>query len=200
MSSKDNYLLYDETYLKVPCTKSEIFMSNTLELTEKQKLLNFIHSVIKIKNVNLDVNSTLDFNKDIEVEEKLFKELLNNMKSNADTYLSNNYSKRLTTIIKVVLANANPNNNSYTLEYLIDNVYKYLSSLQIYDNSPFLMPMYGSSEFSQSICRMSSISSTIYIVNKDLTLEISENIDKLIDKRYKMVISDHGNVYFNTLT
>jgi len=173
-------------------------MSNSLELTEKQKLLNFIHSVIKIKNVNLDVNSTLDFNKDIEVEEKLFKELLNNMKSNADTYLSNNYSKRLTTIIKVVLANANPNNNSYTLEYLIDNVYKYISSLQIYDNSPFLMPIYGSSEFSQSICRMSSISSTIYIVNKDLTLEISENIDKLIDKRYKMVISDHGNVYFNT--
>jgi len=196
MSTKDIFLYFEDKYIKVPCTKSDIFMSKELDLGEKQKLLNFIHSVIKLKNIDLDVNSTLDFNKDIEVEEKLLQELKDNLKNNADDYFNsnNNYSKRLAIIIKNVLADANPNNSSYTLENLIDNIYKYLSSLQVYDNSPFLIPIYGSSEFSQSICRMASISSTIFVVNQNITFEITKNTDSSIAKEYKIVVNDPGNI------
>ena len=144
---------------------------------------------------NLDVNSTLDFNKDIEIEEKLLKELLENMDKNADEFLSNNYSKRLATIIKDVLANANPNNKTYNVSSLIDNTYKYLSSLQIYDNSPFIVPCYGSSEFSQSICRMSSLLGTIYIVSQNISFEVVYNNDTTIDRKYKILVSDTGIYY-----
>ena len=58
--------MYDDKFLNVPFSKSEIFISNDLDLLEKQKLLNFIFSVMKLKNNNVDVNSTVDVKKDID--------------------------------------------------------------------------------------------------------------------------------------
>ena len=46
--------MYDDKFLNVPFSKSEIFISNDLDLLEKQKLLNFIFSVMKLKNNNVD--------------------------------------------------------------------------------------------------------------------------------------------------
>ena len=60
------YFMYDDKFLNVPFSKSEIFISNDLDLLEKQKLLNFIFSVMKLKNNNVDVNSTVDIKKDID--------------------------------------------------------------------------------------------------------------------------------------
>ena len=63
-------LLNDGQFFDVPSTKSEIFNSKFLNLEEKQKLLNYIYSTIKIVNSEVDVNATIDFGKDIEVDNK----------------------------------------------------------------------------------------------------------------------------------
>jgi RAB protein geranylgeranyltransferase component A len=47
--------MFNDQFLNVPFSKSEIFISNDLDLLEKQKLLNFIFSVMKLKNNNVDV-------------------------------------------------------------------------------------------------------------------------------------------------
>ena len=70
------FFMFNDKFLNVPFSKSEIFISNDLDLLEKQKLLNFIFSVMKLKNNNVDVNSTIDIKKDIELDDDyLFNEI-----------------------------------------------------------------------------------------------------------------------------
>ena len=45
------FFMFNDKFLNVPFSKSEIFISNDLDLLEKQKLLNFIFSVMKLKKV-----------------------------------------------------------------------------------------------------------------------------------------------------
>lgn len=189
VSTKNNFLFLEGNFLKVPCTKSEIFQSDDLELKEKERLLSFIHSILKLKNNILDVNSTLDYKKDLEVEDKLMNLISSQIKQNGDKFLYENFNTKMATIIKLVLANSNPNTENHSLEKYVDIIYRYLTSLQIYGDSPFLIPIYGSSEFSQSICRTASLFSTIFIVNNHLKI----NISKLTDN-YKIVIEDTGKI------
>ena len=81
-------------------------------------------------------------------------------------------------IIKSVLGNINDENMS--LYGVMERTYKYISSLQVYDDSPYLYPLYGSSEFSQALCRMASVYGTIFIVNECLKFVFSEKDSKLI--------------------
>lgn len=190
---KKIFIHFELKFLSVPCTKSEIFLSDNLELNEKQKLLNFIFSVMKIKNKEEDVNTTVDIKKDYELEDKICNEIRNNLTDSADKFLENNYSKKLQIIIKYVLANINPNDNSsFTLDELITRVHTYLLSLQVYDNTPFLYPIYGSSEFNQALCRVSSVFGTIFIVNDNLSVKVYYNKEHLINSEEKKYII---NVY-----
>jgi RAB protein geranylgeranyltransferase component A len=63
-------LHHEGEFFDVPSTKSEIFNSQYLNLEEKQKLLNYIYATIKVACSEVDVNATVDFGKDIEVESK----------------------------------------------------------------------------------------------------------------------------------
>ncbi len=193
ISMKKIFIHFESKFLSVPCTKSEIFLSDDLELSEKQKLLNFIFSIMKIKNTEEDVNTTVDIKKDYELEDKICNEIRNNLNTLADDFLEKNYSKKLQVIIKYVLANFNPNDNdSSTLDNMINRVYTYLLSLQVYDNTPFLYPIYGSSEFNQALCRVSSVFGTIFIVNDSLSLKVYNNKEHLLNTEEKKYII---NVY-----
>lgn len=173
-------------FMSVPCSKSDIFNSEDLQLFEKQKLLNFIHSVMKLKNTNFDVNTTVDLKKDYEVENKLLEEMKQNINSNADEFLSQRFSPLLQNIIKVVLANLDPNlKANITLDSLANEIYKYLNSLLVYDITPFIYPLYGSSEFSQALCRMASVFHTIFIVNEAISIDIFNNNEHLVDNSQK---------------
>jgi RAB protein geranylgeranyltransferase component A len=76
VAMKKIFLHHEDKFLSIPCTKSEIFISEDLKLFEKQKLLNIIYAVMKLKNTTLDVNTTVDIKKDYEVENKIFDEML----------------------------------------------------------------------------------------------------------------------------
>lgn len=69
-SIKKIKLHHEGEFFEVPSTKSEIFNSQFLNLEEKQKLLNYIYSTIKVISSEVDVNATVDFGKDIEVDNK----------------------------------------------------------------------------------------------------------------------------------
>lgn len=197
---KKIYVHYGNKFLSVPCTKSEIFMSYDLELIERQKLLNFIYSVMKIKNKNnIDVNTTIDIKKDYELDNnKLYDDIANKGDEPAESFFNSHFTDKLRIITKLVLANMNPNEDSnITLNELIDRIYKYLVSLQVYDDSPFLYPIYGSSEFSQGLCRVSSIFGSIFIVNDNLNFKLHRNKEYLInpedENNKKYIINIHDS-------
>jgi RAB protein geranylgeranyltransferase component A len=184
ISVKKIYLHENKKFLTIPCSKSEIFTSEDLELFDKQKLLNFIYAVMKLKTKEQDVNTTVDIKKDYEVENKIYQELKSNLTMNYNDFLEPRFSAFLQKIIKFVLANLDPNENSslnLTVENLTNNIYRYLNSLQIYDANPFIYPLYGSSEFSQALSRMSSVLGSVYIVSDTLQIGLCKNNENLIE-------------------
>jgi RAB protein geranylgeranyltransferase component A len=197
LSVKKIYLVENEKFLSTPCSKSEIFISEDLNLLEKQKLLNFILSVMKLKNENTDVNSTVDIKKNYEIENNLFEEMKNSLNYSHKIFLKRFYSEKIQKLIKIILANINPNDeNNYSLDYIIERIYKYLISLQVYDDSPLIYSIYGSSEFSQALSRVACVFGTIFIVNENLTFEIKKNIDHFLDKnekRFVIHVQDFSN-------
>jgi Rab GDP dissociation inhibitor len=204
ISAKKIYVHNNDKFLSVPCTKSEIFLSEDIELKEKQKLLNFIYAVMKIKN-KFDVNTTVDLKKDNEVEGKILEDLLLNIHSPVDDFLNQRFSPKLQEIIKFVLANLDPNLpiGKMSMDELIGKIYKYLISLQVYDDSPFLYPLYGSSEFSQALSRVSAVYGTIFIVNDPISCIVEENKEKFINqeaKKFVVAVNDSSNkkilIYF----
>lgn len=183
----------------MPCTKSDIFQSKHLELLEKQKLLSFIFSVIKISSTQIDVNATTDYHKSIDFDSKLTEFLEANKSENVDKLFEfAKFSEKLNNIIKYVLADINPNYNTQfiTIGELINRVHKYITSIQVYDDSPFLCPIYGSSEFSQALCRVSAVYNSIFIVNDSLQISIYRNEEHLVNNdasMYFVKVFDIGN-------
>lgn len=197
LSVKKIYMLDNEKFLSTPCSKSEIFVSEDLNLFEKQKLLNFILSVMKLKNDKTDVNSTIDIKKNYEIENNFFEEMKISLDSSYKLFLEKFYSEKIQKLIKIILANINSNDEEeYKLDFVIERIYKYLISLQVYDDSPLIYSIYGSSEFSQALSRVACVFGTIFIVNENLRFEIKKNIDHILDKnekRFVIQIQDLSN-------
>ncbi len=172
------YFMFNDKFLNVPFSKSEIFISNDLDLLEKQKLLNFIFSVMKLKNNNVDVNSTVDIKKDIELDDDyLFNEMKKNLNIKAMDFLKKNFNEKIIDMILLILANQTMNTKNMTVDQMCDKIYKFLISVQIYDNTPFLVPLYGSSEFTQAMSRLSAVHGSIFLINDLLTCSINYNAD-----------------------
>ena len=177
------YFMFDDKFLNVPFSKSEIFISNDLDLLEKQKLLNFIFSVMKLKNNNVDVNSTVDVKKDIELDDDfLFNEIKNYLNKNAKEFLTKYFNNKITNMILLILSNENISNIEMTVDQMCDKIYKFLISVQIYDNTPFLIPQYGSSEFTQAMSRLSAVNGSIFLINDLLECDIKYNKENTDDK------------------
>lgn len=199
VSVKKIFVHYLDKFLSVPCTKSEIFISDDLELIEKQKLLNFIYSVIKICSKELDVNTTVDIKKDYDLESEILDDIKSNTETNAAEFLHKRFTSKLQTIIKLVLCNSEPNLEDLSLikiEQLVERIYKFLISLQVYDDTPFLYPQFGSSEFSQALCRLSAVNQTIFIVHDKITIKTGYNNGKFInadEKKFAIQVHDSSN-------
>ena len=194
-SVKTIFFMYNEKFLNVPFSKSEIFISNDLDLMEKQKLLNFIFSVMKLKNDNVDVNSTIDIKKDIELDDDiLFNEIKRNLNEKANDFLNKNFNEKIKNMILFILANQSLISQNMTVDEMCNKIYKFLISLQIYDNTPFLIPQYGSSEFTQAMSRLSAVNGSIFLVNESLSCNINYNKEKKNDdknsKKFSVEIFD----------
>ena len=185
-SMRKIYFMFEDKFLNVPFSKSEIFISNDLDLLEKQKLLNFIFSVMKLKNNNVDVNSTVDVKKDIELDDDfLFNEIKNNLNTKANEFLKKHFNNKIIEMILLILSNQNLNNIDMTVDKMCDHIYKFLISVQIYDNTPFLIPQYGSSEFTQAMSRLSAVHGSIFLINDLLKFDIKYNKEKTEEKNGK---------------
>ena len=170
------FFMFNDQFLNVPFSKSEIFISNDLDLLEKQKLLNFIFSVMKLKNNNVDVNSTVDIKKDIELDDDfLFNEIKKNLQTKAIDFLKKNFNEKINDMILLILANQTLNSQNMTVDQICDKIYKFLISVQIYDKTPFLIPLYGSSEFAQAMSRLSAVNGSIFLINDLLSCNINYN-------------------------
>jgi len=97
---------------------------------------------------------------------------------NKEFFISQGYSEKLQMIIRSVLGNIKEENLS--LLEVMKKTYKFISSLQVYDDSPYLYPLYGSSEFNQALCRMASVYGAIFIVNECLKFNLFEKEGKFI--------------------
>ena len=194
-SVKKIFFMFNDKFLNVPFSKSEIFISNDLELLEKQKLLNFIFSVMKLKNNNVDVNSTIDIKKDIELDDDyLFNEIKKNLNMKALDFLKNNFNEKIIDMILFILANQTINTQNMNVDQMCEQIYKFLISVQIYDNTPFLIPQYGSSEFTQAMSRLSAVHGTCFLINDLLSCNINYNKeykkDDTNDKKYIVEVKD----------
>jgi len=181
--------MYNDKFLNTPFSKSDIFISNDLDLLEKQNLLKFIYSVMKLKNDNVDVNSTVDVKKDIELDDDfLFNELKNNLNIKAYEFLGKHFNKKLEDMILLILSNQSANNQNMTVDQMCDKIFKFLNSVQIYDKTPYLLPQYGSSEYTQAMSRLSAVHGSIFLINDLLEFNIKYNKDKKDDTCGKFIV------------
>ena len=138
---------------------------------------------MKLKNNNVDVNSTVDVKKDIELDDDfLFNEIKNNLNKNAKEFLTKYFNNKITNMILLILSNENISNIEMTVDQMCDKIYKFLISVQIYDNTPFLIPQYGSSEFTQAMSRLSAVNGSIFLINDLLECDIKYNKENTDDK------------------
>lgn len=226
-STIKSYSIYinNSTKIEVPTSKSEIFLSDSLQLKEKQVLFNFLMSVNKIMPVEDDLNSIDDFRKNTEVEEDsiFYKEMRrgfeneNENENDADIFIKKYFNYKTMCLLKYVLANkeiyesqglesytdnsfgSTISNSRFTMKDMISRITKYLRSVNVYSKNPFLYPIYGSSEFSQALSRLASINNAIYIVNETLSMVISKNQvseGTSLSKYYIQVIDNERNEKF----
>ena len=144
---------------------------------------------MKLKNNNVDVNSTVDVKKDIELDDDfLFNEIKNNLNLKAKDFLVKYFNDKIIDMILLILSNQNLNNIEMTVDQMCDKIYKFLISVQIYDNTPFLVPQYGSSEFTQAMSRLSAVNGTIFLINDLLECDIKYNKEKKDEKNGKFIV------------
>jgi RAB protein geranylgeranyltransferase component A len=212
MPIKNFSIFFEGTRINVPTNKSEIFLSDELELQEKQKLFNFLIAINKIKPIEDDLNHTDDFKKNSEVENSFVANLTSNFNMKASEFLEKNFNPKLRIIVNYVLGCVNINNDNnnkkdffsendsdITVKELVDSIHKYLCSVNVFSKSPFLYPIYGSSEFSQAMCRMASIYQGIFIINNTLKINIKFNTISSLDSKFFVTIFDQRKYYINYL-
>ena len=186
-SVKKIFYLFNNKLLNVPFSKSQIFMSNDIELLEKQKLLNFLFAIMKIKNTDVDVNSTVDVKKDYDLDNNsLLEEIKSNLNVNAEEFLNERFTTKVKEMLLYILANKSAVQTLLTVDQMCDKIYKFLLSVQIYDDTPFLYPIYGSSEYSQAMCRLCAVYGGIFLVNECFKAKIYYNTEALINKEAKI--------------
>lgn len=198
MPIKNFSIFFEGDRINVPTNKSEIFLSEELDLQEKQKLFNFLMAINKIKPIEDDLNHTDDFKKNSEVENSFISNITNNLDLKASEFLENNFNPKLRIIINYVLGCVSISNNDnkneckseMTVRELVNSIHKYLCSVNVFSKSPFLYPIYGSSEFSQAMCRMASIYRGIFIINNALKINIKLNTISTLDSKYFVTVFD----------
>ena len=180
-------LVHNKKLINVPFSKTEIFNSSEIDLLEKQKLLNFLYAIMKIKNKEIDVNSTVDVKKDYDLQgNKLVEVLQNNLQADAEELLNQHFNKKITNMILLILANKPQTQDVFTVDDMCNNIHKFLSSVQIYSGSPYLYPFYGSSECSQAMCRLSAVYGSLFLINEKLSAKIYYNTEALVNKDAKI--------------
>jgi len=170
-------------FVKMPVNKGEIFASGALSLIEKRKLFKFLHTCTAISrlmnNSEADINSTSDFDKDLKIDEDLMKDILAVKTEHFTKFLDlMGISGKLCNLLLFVIANYN-----YSLEdskqgphflstqHFVNRIEKFIKSMGIHSNYPYLYTNYGTSDIPQGFSRASAVNGSIFILNPGLDLQ-----------------------------
>ncbi|CAG8642554.1 11751_t:CDS:2, partial [Diversispora eburnea] len=132
----------------VPCSKEDVFTSQTISLIEKRKLMRFLTFAIDYTN-SPEIFSGF--------EDKLYS-----------TFLKEKFKiegNLLSAILYAITLIQNDESNVNTMQGL-EKTQRYLKSLGRYGNAPFLVGLYGGgSEIAQGFCRVCAVYGGIYMLD-----------------------------------
>lgn len=182
----DNQL---KKFLLTPSSKGQIFVHKDLSLVEKRNLFKTLQSFINIfhlkNDVKVDVNSTNEFDKTIEVD-KIFLENYEKFKDqNCLKFLEAlGIKDKIRDILLYTLSNVeynleNSSNIEISTEELFTRMFKFVKSLGVHSSLPFLYTIYGTGDIPQAYARISAVYGSTYIINESLKIsKIKKNEDK----------------------
>jgi len=170
-------------FLKMPVNKGEIFASGALSILEKRKLFKFLHTCTAISrmmsNSEANINSTSDFDKDLQIDDDLMKNIISVKAEHFTKFLDlMGISGKLRNLLLFVIANYN-----YSLEdsqepayflstqHFVNRIEKFIGSMGIHSTYPYLYTNYGTSDIPQGFSRASAVNGSIFILNPNLSLK-----------------------------
>eukprot|EP00347_Sterkiella_histriomuscorum_P015294 403357571 len=212
-SVADNYFYSQssETFQQIPFSKSEVFSSSLLSFKEKRQLVKVMEACLsgydKIAQKEVtqaQINSTHIFEKEIEINKEEQKNIVENKDKPIRHFLdSMGIEKKMQDILLYAIGNVNENQfmddqihlEKITTFQFFERIQKYLRSIGYYGDSPFMVCVYGTSEYSQAFSRIGSLHSCIYIVNEELKIsemefEKANDSDKLQFKTVSISYND----------
>ncbi|CAG8459115.1 5254_t:CDS:10 [Funneliformis mosseae] len=163
------YIYSDQDkYDKVPCSKEDVFTSQTVSLVDKRKLMRFL-------------TFALDYTKSPEKFEG-YEE------TSYDIFLKEKFQidGKLLSAVLYAIALVRTNVNNVNTRQGLTYTQRYLKSLGRYGNAAFLVALYGAgNEIAQGFCRISAVFGGIYMLNHSvrhlLIDKSSNNFTGLID-------------------
>ena len=177
---------YDENaskFSKVPINKGEIFASPALSLLEKRKLFKFLHICTAIAksfgSTEASLNSTAEFDKDLKIEEDLFTSIVAIRSEHFSKFLDlMSISGKLAHLLLFVIANygysiedSKESQHFLSTQGFILRVEKFIKSMGIHSNYPYLYTNYGTSDIPQGYSRASAVNGSIFILSPNLDLQ-----------------------------
>lgn len=137
--------LKGDDILQVPCSRADVFATDSVNVVEKRALMRFITNVLDYENQSLF----------IEWLDRPFEEFIK-LKA---LFLTDN----LQHFIQHSIAMADP---STTTRNALEDARKFIKSLGRYGNSPFLSPIYGCGELAQCFCRLCAVFGGVYHLDR----------------------------------
>ena len=194
----NNYIFLENKFMKIPFSKSEVFMNKDLSLKDKRNLVKIInhwlHFYDKYGEVDAeerDQNSTHTYEKDIYVSDKEDLEFEEYKDSPIALYLEHHkIDSNLWYMLLYALGNVNESQENIdkiilekiTTQEFFARIAKYLRSIGYYGHTPMLMANYGTSEYVQSFSRVGSIYGSIYILDdKEYTISEPNIVDNRLE-------------------
>ncbi|KAJ6252315.1 rab protein geranylgeranyltransferase component a [Anaeramoeba flamelloides] len=169
-------LLHEGKLQALPCSRSEIFKTKSLELIEKRFLMKFITHCTKYSTNEIEDEEVLD-----EIKswlEKPFTDFLTK-------YYKFNTKLHDFVFYTIIMATSKSEIENYKTKDGIKNVYKYIISMNRFQGTtPILWPQYGISGFPQGFCRSSAIYGGTFMLNsfvQKLVLKENNQIEGIIN-------------------
>lgn len=178
----------NKKFLLTPSSKGQIFVHKDLNLFEKRTLFKTLQCFINIfhakHNVKVDVNSTAEFDKTIEIDKEF---LMNYEKFKNETCVNFlealGLQEKIKNILLYTLANVEYNVETskkiITTEELFIRMFKFIKSLGVHSSLPYLYTIYGTGDIPQAYARIAAVYGATYIINEGLKIErIQKNQEK----------------------
>lgn len=175
-------------FLLTPSSKGQIFIHKDLNLFEKRTLFKTLQCFINIfhakHDVKVDVNSTAEFDKAIEIDTEFLSNYEKFKNETCVNFLEAlGLQEKIKNILLYTLANIEYNveisKKVVTTEELFTRMFKFIKSLGVHSSLPYLYTIYGTGDIPQAYARIAAVYGATYIINESLKIEkVQKNEEK----------------------